>query len=537
MVIARYKNNWHYGIPQRGVVTWLSAVFFYIMALSFRKTTKEGIVMTFSNWFVLTFQMVSMVVILLLIVMVAVMYWHDKTQKASTIRRNYPVIGRLRYKFEHLGEFFRQYFYAMDREEMPFNRAQRSWVYRASKKDVATTSAFGSTKNITYQGNILFVNAPFPPLDEEIQPPHNVVFGENCQYPYTTSAIINISAMSYGSLSKVAVEALSKGAKQAGIWLNTGEGGLSPYHLAGDCDVIFQIGTAKYGCRDAAGNLSDERLKALAEKPQIKMFELKLSQGAKPGKGGILPADKVTEEIAQIRGIAAHQASISPNRHTDIHDNADLLRVLNHIREVTQKPVGFKAVISSPEWLDELFTMINEQGIDKAPDFITVDGGDGGTGAAPIALMDDMGLPLREALPLLVNKLIEHGLRERIKVICSGKRITPSEVAIAYCFGADMVNVARGFLFSLGCIQALQCNKNTCPTGITTHNPDLMDGLDIDAKAVRVANFAKTMSKEVEMIAHSCGVAEPRQLTRHHARIVTRDDTASKRLSDVYPYP
>lgn len=493
--------------------------------------------MTLSEWFVFIFQFLLIVTLLAAIIAVAWMYWHDKTQKVSTIRRNYPVIGRLRYQFEHLGEFFRQYFYAMDREEMPFNRAQRSWVYRASKKNVTTTSAFGSTKTISKQGNIIFVNAAFPPLDEEIQAPASVVFGKSCLQPYITRALVNISAMSYGSLSKHAVEALSKGAAKGSVWLNTGEGGLSPYHLAGGCDVIFQIGTAKYGCRDSKGNLSDDKLRELANHPEVKMFELKLSQGAKPGKGGILPADKVTEEIANIRGISPHTASISPNRHTDIHNNQDLLQLINRIRHVTGKPTGFKAVISDACWLDELFQLIIKTGIENAPDFITVDGGDGGTGAAPIALMDDMGLPLRESLPMLVNKLIEYGLRDRIKVICSGKRITPSEVAIAYCFGADMVNIARGFLFSLGCIQALQCNKNTCPTGITTHDADLMDGLDIDAKAQRVATFAKTMSKEVEMIAHSCGVTEPRQLTRDHARIVTRDEMTTQMLSDIYPYP
>lgn len=492
--------------------------------------------MSFGEWFVLIFQFVSMIMVILIIVSLGWMYYHDKNQTVSTIRKNYPVIGRLRYKFEHLGEFFRQYFYAMDREEMPFNRAQRSWVYRASKA-VSTNSAFGSTKNISKQGSICFVNAAFPPLDDAIKPPATVTFGAHCEHPYTTNALINISAMSYGSLSKRAVEALSKGAKQAHIWLNTGEGGLSPYHLAGDCDVVFQIGTAKYGCRDSDGNLDDNKLTELAKKPQIKLFELKLSQGAKPGKGGILPAAKVNEEIAQIRGIPAHQDSISPNRHTDIANNDELLKAIAHIRRVTGKPTGFKAVISDPRWLDELLQLIVDRGIDSAPDFITVDGGDGGTGAAPIALMDDMGLPLRESLPLLINKLIEYGLRERIKVICSGKRITPSEVALAYCFGADMVNVARGFLFSLGCIQALQCNKNTCPAGITTHNPELMQGLDVDAKAKRVANFVKTMTKEVEMIAHSCGVAEPRLLNRHHARIMMQDEIASKWLSEIYPYP
>ncbi len=493
--------------------------------------------MSFGSLFVLFFQIIFTIAIVGAIIAVVYMFYVDSHQTKSTIRRNYPVIGRLRYKFEHLGEFFRQYFYAMDREEMPFNRAQRSWVYRASKKDVTTTSSFGSTKNISGQGNIIFVNAAFPPLDEEVKPPKTIIFGENTANPFSTNKLINISAMSYGSLSKKAVEALSIGAKKAGIWLNTGEGGLSPYHLKGGCDLIFQIGTAKYGCRDEQGNLSDEKLKELAQKPEVKMFELKLAQGAKPGKGGILPAMKVTEEIAEIRGIPAGKDSISPNRHKDINNNEELIDKINHIRKVTGKPTGFKTVISNKSWLDDLCKMILSKGIDSAPDFITVDSGDGGTGASPIALMDDMGLSIRESLPMLVNKLIEYGLRDKVKVICSGKRITPSEVAIAYCLGADVVNVARGFLFSLGCIQALKCNKNTCPTGITTHDPDLQEGLRVANKSVRVATFAKTMTKEVEMLSHSCGALEPRELTRYNARMVMKDNFKSELLSDIYPYP
>lgn len=462
-----------------------------------------------------------------------VMYIIDRTQTSHTIRRNYPVIGRFRYFFEHLGEFFRQYFFAMDREELPFNRAQRNWAYRAAK-NVDTTAAFGSTRDLRPEGTVFFVNCPFPQLEEDTEPPSPITLGPYAARPYTTDSLINVSAMSFGSLSVPAVRALSKGASKAGIWLNTGEGGLSPYHLEGGCDICFQMGTAKYGVRDLEGNLSDEKLREVASHEQVKLFEIKLAQGAKPGKGGILPGGKVTPEIARIRGIPEGKDSISPNRHPDINSVDDLLNMVEHIREVTGLPTGFKTVLGAYGWLDELCTSIAERGIERAPDFITLDSGDGGTGAAPQALMDDVGLPIKESLPLLVDTLRRHGLRDRIKVICSGKRISPTEVAWAFCVGADLVNVARGFMFSLGCIQALQCNKNTCPTGITTHDEDLQKGLVVRDKAERVANYAKNMVKEVGIIAHSCGVPEPRRLRRYHARVVGANGMSTA-LNDLYP--
>ena len=450
---------------------------------------------------------------------VLVMYFVDRNQTKQTIRRNYPVIGRFRYLFEHIGEFFRQYFFAMDREELPFNRAQRSWIYRAAK-NIDSTVAFGSSKDLTKPGSIIFVNTPYPTLDQDAVECAPVTIGPQCDTPFSTKSIVNISGMSYGALSKPAVRALSHGAKLAGCWMNTGEGGLSPWHLEGGCDIVFQIGTAKYGVRDAQGKLSAEKLKAIAAHENVRMFELKLSQGAKPGKGGILPAAKVSAEIASIRGIPEGEASISPNRHPEIRCAGDLLDMIDTIRRTTGKPTGFKAVLGSPDWLDELFTEIKQRGEASAPDFITLDSADGGTGAAPMSLIDDVGLPIRESLPLLVDKLKEYGLRERIRVVCSGKLITPSAVATAICIGADFVVTARGFMFSLGCIQALQCNKNTCPTGVTTHNPRLQKGLDPQDKAVRVYHYHHNLEHEVGVIAHSCGVKEPRELRRHHARRV-----------------
>ena len=250
---------------------------------------------------------------------IAALYIIDVTQIKHAIRRNYPVIGRLRYYFEHLGEFFRQYFFALDREELPFNRAQRNWAYRAAKS-VDNTIAFGSTRDLRPVGTPMFVSAAFPKLDDHNLHNQPVEIGPYCRHPYTHASFFNISAMSYGALSRVAVKALSRGAKIANIWYNTGEGGLSPFHLEGECDVVFQIGTAKYGVRNEAGELDEAKLKSVADKPQVKMFEVKLSQGAKPGKGGILPGGKVNEEIAEIRGIPVGQDSISPNRHPEVRE-------------------------------------------------------------------------------------------------------------------------------------------------------------------------------------------------------------------------
>lgn len=451
---------------------------------------------------------------------IAYMYIVDIRQKQHAVRRNFPVIGRLRYQFEHLGEFFRQYFFSMDREELPFNRAQRSWVYRAAK-NIDSTVAFGSTRPLNQPGDIIFLNHPFPTLKSDAQSSSPVTIGKDyCAKPFTSQKIINISGMSYGSLSTPAILALSRGAAKAGIWLNTGEGGLSPYHLEGGCDLIFQIGTAKYGVRDDNGKLSDKLLKEIADYAQVRMFEIKLSQGAKPGKGGMLPSAKINEEIAEIRRIPMGKDSISPNAHPEIKCVDDLLDMIMRVREITGKPTGIKFVLGEESWIDDLCQKIVDRGLESAPDFITLDSADGGTGAAPQSLMDFVGLPLRCSLPLVVDKLVEYGLRNRIKLIASGKLINPSDIAWALCVGADFINNARGFMFSLGCIQALQCNKNTCPTGVTTHDPDLQKGLDPILKSDRVANFAKNIHQEIELIAHSCGVREPRKLGRQHAKII-----------------
>lgn len=448
-----------------------------------------------------------------------ILYIKDRYQTQSTLRRNYPVLARFRYFFEHLGEFFRQYFFAGDREELPFNRAERSWVYRAAK-NVDSTVAFGSSRDVRIPGTVYFVNCPFPTLSEDAVQPATVTVGPYCQHPYKTDALFNISGMSYGALSAPAVKALSNGARMAGIWMNTGEGGLSPYHLEGGADIVFQIGTAKFGVRKKEGGFDTEKLRSVAANDQVKMFEIKLSQGAKPGKGGILPGAKVSHEIAEIRGLSVGQDAISPNRHPEINNTEDLLDMIAYVRKTTGKPVGIKFVVGAYGWLDQLCLEIKKRGVESAPDFMTVDSAEGGTGAAPMSLIDNMGIPIKESLPLVVDIIRKHELKSRIKICASGKLINPSEASWAFCAGADFVNSARGFMFALGCIQALHCNKNTCPTGITTHNEKLQLGLNSEDKAERVKQYARNMHKEIGIIAHACGVAEPRLLQRKHARVV-----------------
>lgn len=464
---------------------------------------------------------------------ILILYVIDRTQTKHAIRRNYPVIGRMRYVMEDLGKYFRQYLFADDRSELPFPRASRAWVYRAAK-GVDTTVPFGSTRDLRPVGTKIFVNCPFPQLTTDVQTPAHVTVGPYCRHPYETDKFFHISGMSYGAISKPAVQALSRGAARAGIWMNTGEGGLSPYHLEGGCDIVFQIGTAKYGVRKDDGSLDDEKLRGIAAHETVRMFEIKLSQGAKPGKGGILPGGKVTKEISAIRGIPVGQDSISPNRHPEVNNVSQLLDFIGHIREVTGKPTGIKFVMGAYGWLSELCEEINRRGPESAPDFITLDSADGGTGAAPQPLIDYVGIQIQESLPILVDALVTYGLRDRIKVVSSGKLTTPSGVAWALCAGADFITSARGFMFSLGCIQALQCNTNKCPSGVATHDKRLQRGLVANDKTERVFRYALAMHKEVGVVAHSCGVDDPRMLKRHHCRIVGANGR-TRGLDEVYP--
>jgi glutamate synthase domain-containing protein 2 len=481
---------------------------------------------------------VSLGVLIALALAGLLIYWYiqDITQKKHAVLRNFPIIGHLRYFFENLGEYFRQYFFLGDRDEMPFNRATRAWVYRLAKNEGGILG-FGSTYNIHEAGALIFVNAPFPVQEDERQPTPPLLIGEGfCDKPMIGRSLVNISGMSFGAISKPAVRALSHGAAKAGCWMDTGEGGLSPYHLEGGCDIMFQIGTAKYGVRDDTGRLSPEKLREVAAHENVRAFEIKLSQGAKPGKGGVLLAGKVTEEIARIRGIPMGQDSLSPNRHRDIANMRELLDMVERVRDITGKPVGIKTAIGGWHFMNDLTEEVARRGLTAAPDFIAIDGGEGGSGAAPQALADHMALSIDEALPRVVDSLIESNLRHRVRLIAAGKLLTPARVAWALSAGADFINTARGFMFSLGCIQALRCHANTCPTGITTHNERLQRGLVVEDKAERVAYYCANMNKEIDMIAHSCGLLHAREFRREHVRIVQASGQ-SVALNVLYPYP
>ena len=471
---------------------------------------------------------------LLLIGALIVLIVHDVTQKKHTVLRNFPVIGHFRFYFENLGEYFRQYFFAGDRDEMPFNRATRSFVYRLAKGE-GSTIGFGSTNDLREPGSIIFVNHPFPVLEENRLQTPSLAIGEGyCRYPLEGRSIVNISGMSFGAISAPAVRSLARGAREAGCWMDTGEGGLSPYHMEGGCDIIMQMGTAKYGMRNHDGSFAPEKARELAH--HVKAFEIKLSQGAKPGKGGVLPGGKVTEEISKIRGIPAGKDSISPNRHYDIANMEQLLDKVAYLRDLTGRPVGVKTAIGGWEFINDMCDVVLRRGREYAPDFLAIDGGEGGSGAAPQTLMDHMALPIAEALPRVVDALLQADLKGRIRVVAAGKLVTSARAAWALCVGADFVNSARGFMFALGCIQALRCHTNTCPTGVTTHNGRLQRGLVVEEKYLRVASYARNMNREIDMIAHSCGCRHARELKREHVRIV-QTANQSIALNMLYPYP
>ena len=467
--------------------------------------------------------MITFIAIVLLLALAAIVaiYIHDVNQTQHTILRNYPVLGHFRYFAETWGEYMRQYHYLPDWVERPFNRIERSWIYQ-SAKNVSNYISFGSETIPSFA----FRNAPFAVLEEDCKPYPGLQIGVSegpgaCEKPYFAKSFFNISGMSYGALSHAAVTSLSRGAKMAGVWMGTGEGGLSPFHLEGGADIVFQIGTAKYGVRDDKGELSEDKLRAIAAHETVSMFEVKLAQGAKPGKGGMLPAAKVTKEIAAIRGIPEGQPSISPNRHKDIASVRQLGDFIARVRRTTGKPVGVKFVVGDERYLDEWFAdCVNHP--EGCPDFIHVDGGEGGTGAAPAALAESMGMPITLALPLVVAARERYGLVKRIRIVAAGKLVTPDKVAWAMCAGADFVVSARGFMFALGCIQAMKCGSGHCPTGVTAADPKLIRGLDPTDKAVRVMHYAQRVRDDVEMIAHSCGVAGPDGLAPWHVTEIER---------------
>ena len=437
---------------------------------------------------------------------------YDMLQTRSTIPRIYPVIGRLRYFFESIRPEIQQYFVESDINGIPVNREFRSMVYQRAK-GVRDTRPFGTLFDVYRQG-YEWTNQSLSPKTLPLEMPRITIGGKDCTQPYSAS-YLNISAMSYGALSKNAIEALNAGAKLDNFYHNTGEGGISPYHIKGGGDLVWQIGTGYFACRSENGSFDPELFKEKSASPQVKMIEIKLSQGAKPGHGGILPASKLTEEIAEIRHVTMGYDVISPPAHSAFSNPVELLAFIQQLRKLSGgKPIGFKLCIGYKSEFLSICKAMLETGI--LPDFITVDGGEGGTGAAPIELTNSVGTPLRDALVFVHNALTGVGLRDKITVIASGKIFSAFHMLRAMALGADVVNSARGMMFALGCIQSRQCNANTCPTGIATQDPARYKQLNIENKAKRVANYHKTSIHSLMEMITSMGMTSPSDITAHH---------------------
>ena len=451
--------------------------------------------------------------LLLLIIPVFIIGLLDVLQKKQAIRRNYPVIGRLRYVMETLRPAIQQYFVESDLNGRPFSRRKRSLVYQRAKQ-VKETVPFGTQVDVYGEGYEWMIHSSYPLDKKNIDPhPRVKVGGPNCQQPYDLS-IYNISAMSYGSLSANAVMAMNKGAKEGAFAHNTGEGGVSPYHQQGG-DLIWQIGTGYFGARASDGSFDREKYQVTVANPAIKMIELKLSQGAKPGKGGILPAIKNTEEIGKIRGVEPHKAVLSPSGHRAFSGPEGLMKFIQELRDLSGgKPVGFKICIGCEKEFYEMCKIMVKTGI--KPDFIAVDGGEGGTGAAPVEFSDSLGMPLQDGLTFAVDTLIAFDLKKDIVVIGAGRITSAFDIFKTMALGADACYSARAMMMAVGCIQALECHSNKCPTGVATQDKKLMKGLDVPSKADRVASFhQKTIYTFVEMMA-AAGIDHPSKIKRRH---------------------
>lgn len=423
---------------------------------------------------------------------------YNASQEKHAILRNFPVLGYFRYLFEMIAPEIQQYFIERSTDGKPFSRNQRSLVYQRAK-NIDSSTPFGTQLNLNTENYEGIKHSIFPAkVNEEL--PRVLVGGKDCKQPYSAS-LFNVSAMSFGSLSEHAVRAINIGAKKGNFYQNTGEGGLTDYHLEGGGDITWQIGTGYFGCRDADGNFSPENFKEKANLPNVKMIEIKLSQGAKPGHGGVLPAAKNTEQIAKIRGVVPHTMILSPPGHHAFSDANGLIKFIKQLRDLSNgKPIGFKLCIGNTAEFEAICQeMINE---DTYPDFITVDGAEGGTGAAPLEFADGVGMPFEPALIFVNQTLVRLGIRDKMRIIGSGKIISGYSILHAIALGADMCNSARGFMFSLGCIQALRCHNNECPTGVATQNKMLMKGLVVTDKSERVFHFHKnTLHAANELLA------------------------------------
>lgn len=454
---------------------------------------------------------------------------YDMTQTRHAVLRNFPVVGHMRYLFEMIRPEINQYFVESNHDGRPISREERSIIYQRAKLQLATLP-FGTQQDVSAVGYEWINHSMYPTSTP--QEPHRVMVGSSqCAQPYSAS-MLNISAMSYGALSKNAILALSGGAKDGGFFHNTGEGGISPHHLEPGGDLVWQIGTAYFGCRDQEGRFSPELFQEKARLPAVKMIEVKLSQGAKPGHGGILPKEKITDEVAAIRGVAKGADVISPPFHSAFQGPESLLRFLQELRELSGgKPVGFKLCVGAHSEIEEICQAIHATGI--TPDFITIDGGEGGTGAAPLEFANSVGAPLADALPIVDDLLVRFGLRDEVKLIASGRVLTAFSMAQRFAMGADICASARGMMLALGCIQALRCNSNACPVGVATQDPHLVKGLVPEQKRTRVANFHRETVHTLMEICAAAGLTSPEQLTRFHInRRVSA--TKTKTYAEIY---
>ncbi|MBI1318300.1 MAG: FMN-binding glutamate synthase family protein [Candidatus Hydrogenedens sp.] len=436
----------------------------------------------------------------------------DMLQTKNTIIRNFPFLGHFRYLSLMISPEIHQYFVENDTDGKPFNKTQRAFVSKRADQR-PETHPFGTQQDV-YALNYEWAAHSIYPKPVADSPPRVRIGGDACRQPYD-AALLNISAMSYGSLSSKAILALNQGAKMGGFFHDTGEGAISEYHLAHGADLVWEIGSGYFGCRTADGGFSEETFQEKAATPSVKMIEIKLSQGAKPGHGGVLPGSKNTPEIAKIRGVEPYTTVVSPAYHKAFSDAEGLLRFVQRLRDLSDgKPVGFKLCVGERREFIDICRAMNETGI--RPDFITVDGSEGGTGAAPIEYSDSVGMPLEEALVFVHDTLRGYGLKQHIRLIVAGKIITGFDIVKAIALGADVCNSARGMMFALGCIQALKCDTGECPTGVATHDPALTRGLVVKTKSQRVANFQAGTVRAAQELVAAMGLDSFEQLTRAH---------------------
>ncbi|WP_339667899.1 FMN-binding glutamate synthase family protein [Dasania marina] len=459
---------------------------------------------------------------------------YDIKQSRHALRRNFPVFGRGRWVMEYIRPFLRQYFFESETDGAPVNRMFRSVIYRRAKGELDTVP-YGTqldTQRVGYEWIGHSLSAKH--LADDQFDPRIIIGGPKCTQPYSAS-ILNISAMSFGALSNNAIRALNLGAKKGGFYHNTGEGSASDYHLENGGDLVWQIGTAYFGCRDAQGEFDGEKFKEMASRENIKMIEIKLSQGAKPGHGGILPADKNTSEIARIRGVEPYTTVVSPPSHSTFSTPLEMVEFIQTLRDLSGgKPIGFKLCIGRKSEFISICKAMQATGI--YADFITVDGGEGGTGAAPLEYSNSVGMPLREALSFVCDALIGFDLKKDIKVIASAKVFTGFHIVKLLSLGADLCNSARGMMIAAGCVQSLTCNNNKCPVGIATQDPELAKGLVVSDKSLRVTRFHNETVKAAMEIVASAGLKHPSELNRSY--IYRRiSETKIQRYDQIYVYP